>query len=226
MSNATSENKQDAQLAIWNGIQPGHEREFELWHSHIHLIQKRDSGILKSGARYVSPGDKAPSYFTLYESDTPSKFGPAGYATVSPTLDTDKRVRKTFIDFVRGVFVIHASAGEGTASGWLVTLQFTASTARAELDQYAAAALKLAGADGVVQVQLSTYDAETTTSFTLRNDPRPTLPTSPYLLLLRGLDRPSLEAAVERFKSALTALSSEVQFDAPQVFTLQHEFRL
>lgn len=211
-------------LAIWNGVKPGRERRFELWHSHVHLIQKREMGILTSGSRHFAPAGQGRTYFTLYESPTADTFGPAGYAVPSPTGDLDRSVREDFVDFVRGVYVAALTAGNGKA-GWIATVGLVPQRPEINRAAWSTAFAQFVGVDGIVAAELCTFDLGTTTSFVLRLDPKPTLPAAPWLLLLRGIDRDSIDAAVARLPVLMAdnALACEV---APaQTFMLQHEFQ-
>ncbi|MEO8751932.1 MAG: hypothetical protein ABI624_04555 [Casimicrobiaceae bacterium] len=213
-----------AKLAIWNGIKRGQERKFELWHSHLHLMQKREMGILTSGARYVADADSGPAYFTLYESTAAETFGPAGYATPSPTPDLDRSVREDFIDFVRGVFVTEVAAGAGRA-GWIATVSLASESTTTDRAAWSAAFAQLVGGKGIVAAELTTYDHATTTSFVLRLEPRPTLPATPALLLLRGIDRRALAEAIEAFPTLLAEHALAYRVASAQIFMLQHEFQ-
>lgn len=199
---------------------PGHERAFELWHSHIHFSQKLASGTNHAGSRYIAADG---SYFTLYEAAEASAFGPAGYTIPSPTLEADIAIRQQFTGFVRGVFVTRVSAGVGTA-GWLATAGVTPA-AGADLSALQRLVAALAGHDGIVQAELSDYDEATTTSFVLRLKPLPTLPAEPSLLLLRAIDEASLTAAIATLQAALVAGQLGVTLSGVRHFQLQHEFR-
>jgi len=212
-----------AKLAIWNGMRPGRERDFEMWHSHIHFQQKRDSGILTSGSRYVAETPSGPTYFTLYESREREAFGPAGYATPSPTMAIDRGIREDFVGFIRGVFVTELSIGFGTA-GWLATVTLAPVGDGTATAAWKAALSPEVGANGLVNAQLCTYDAETTTSFVLRLRPLPTLPTESLLLLLRGIDRASLTQMIERLPSLIADHSLDCKVVTAHIFMLQHEF--
>ena len=216
--------KSGFKLAIWNGIKPGRERKFELWHSHVHLPQKREMGILTSGARYVAESASGPSYFTLYESPAADTFGPAGYAIPSPTVDLDRSVREDFVDFVRGVFVTELSAGAGRA-GWIATVGLASESPAIAGAAWSAVFEELVGAKGIVAAELTTYDHATTTSFVLRLEPRPTLPTTPVLLLLRGIDKRALVEAVEMLPKLLAENALACRVASAQIFMLQHEFQ-
>jgi hypothetical protein len=213
-----------AKLAIWNGIKSGGERRFELWHSHAHLLQKRESGMLTFGARYVAESKSGPQYFTLYESNKAEAFGPSGYATPSPTVELDRSVREDFVDFVRGVFTIELSAGIGR-TGFLATVGLVADSPEAGRAGWNAVFEQLVGSEGIVGAELCSYDHATTTSFVLRLKPLPTLPTAPWLLLLQGIDRHSLVEALDRLPKLLAEKSVPCRIVSAQIFMLQHGFQ-
>lgn len=212
-----------AKLAIWNGIKSGGERRFELWHSHTHLLQKHESGKPAFGARYVAESEPGLQYFTLYESDTAEAFGPAGYATPSPTVELDRSVREDFVDFVRGVFITELSAGIGRG-GWIATVGLVTESPEAGRAGWSTVFEQLVGSAGIVRAELCSYDYTTTTSFVLRHKPLPTLPTAPWLLLLGGIDRRSLVDALDRLPKLLAEKSVPYHIASAQFFMLQHEF--
>ncbi len=223
MSQTITKDNGYAKLAIWNGMRPGREHDFEMWHSHIHFQQKRESGVLTSGSRYIADTPSGPNYFTLYESREREAFGPAGYAIPSPTVAIDRAIREDFVGFIRGVFVTELSIGFGTA-GWLATVTLEQLAGGVKVEAWNAALSAEVGANGLVSAQLCSYDHETTTSFVLRLQPLPTLPAEQLLLLLRGIDRASLTRMIERLPSLIVDHSLDCNVVSEHIFMLQHEF--
>jgi len=54
-------------LALWNGVRPGHEHEYEAWHGLEHAPERLGAPGFRAATRYREEGGR--DYFTLYELD-------------------------------------------------------------------------------------------------------------------------------------------------------------
>jgi hypothetical protein len=105
---------QGAFLALWNGIQPAREREYERWHTFEHVPERVAVRGIRGARRYVDRTRDRWRYFTLYEADDLAVFEGAEYLDLvrNPT-PWSASMRPDFLDFVRVPCAVTWSEGFG-----------------------------------------------------------------------------------------------------------------
>ena len=156
---------QGAFLALWNGIQPAREREYDRWHTFEHVPERlRVEGIV-GGVRYWAPEREELRYFTLYETRTIDVLASAAYrARLDAPTPWTRKVQPTFTNFVRAACRTSASEGRGTG-GALATIRVDfADTSSKEL--FAGASRRVAAAalghHGITSIHVGIADASVT----------------------------------------------------------------
>lgn len=98
-------------VAIWNGVTPGTEADFEAWHQLEHMPERLDIPGFLRGTRWGSESAQ-PRYFTLYELDDAriARSGPYLDRLNAPT-EWTRRVMDNFRDNSRCVGSFTASLG-------------------------------------------------------------------------------------------------------------------
>ena len=71
-------------IALWNDVAPGHEAEYDRWHTREHVPQRVSIPGIASGRRYVAAdrAGGAQRYFTLYDLDGPDVLDGDAYRAV------------------------------------------------------------------------------------------------------------------------------------------------
>lgn len=87
-------------LALWNGVVPGRQAEYEAWHSMEHVPERLGAPGFRAARRYRAEGGDG--YFTLYELDGLESLDTPDYlALVRDPTPWSARMRKTLTDFRR-----------------------------------------------------------------------------------------------------------------------------
>lgn len=140
-------------LALWNGIDPERDAEYNEWHAREHVPERlRVPGMLLA-RRYGARGDAAYPYFTLYELASSDVLAtPAYEALLTRPTPWSRSMRPSFRQLLRLPCRGLAAAGTGWG-GALMTVVFPApsSTCTAPLQTSMTA---LAALEGVVGVRL------------------------------------------------------------------------
>lgn len=114
----------EAVVAIWNGIAPGAEDEFQRWHTLEHIPERVGIPGFRRGRRYAALGAAThPAFFTLYEVDTMQVLQGQDYANRlnAPTPWT-RSTTAQFRDTARALARVIASHGPGMG-GALLTIR-------------------------------------------------------------------------------------------------------
>ncbi|MCQ4160339.1 hypothetical protein NON00_10410 [Roseomonas sp. GC11] len=87
-------------LALWNGVLPGWEAEYEAWHSQEHAPERLGAPGFRAARRYRA--EAGAGYFTLYELEGLEALDTPAYMALvrEPTL-WSARMRPTLTDFRR-----------------------------------------------------------------------------------------------------------------------------
>ncbi len=109
-------------LAIWNGMEEGHDAEFVRWHVHEHIPERLTvPGFLR--ARRYAAVDGQPAYFNFYETETPDVlFSETYLSRLNDPTQWTRRVVPHFTDFSRTPCRVVASTGHGVA-GFVLALR-------------------------------------------------------------------------------------------------------
>ncbi len=109
-------------LAIWNGVAPGGDVEFNEWHTREHMPERLSIPGFLRGRRYTAVVG-TPRYFTLYETADVSTLASAAYLDRlnNPTTWT-RRCLPLFRDTKRGACRVSATVGTGIG-GFVATLE-------------------------------------------------------------------------------------------------------
>jgi hypothetical protein len=140
-------------LALWNGIDPERDAEYNEWHAREHVPERlRVPGMLFA-RRYGARDDAAYPYFTLYDLASLDVLAtPAYEALLSNPTPWSRSMRPSFRQLLRLPCQGMAAAGSGWG-GALTTVVFPAPpTLHAAQSQ--ASITALAALDGVVSVRL------------------------------------------------------------------------
>ncbi len=152
----------EAFLALWNDVAPGHEREYDAWHTREHVPERvRVPGIF-AGRRYAAMADVATAvhrYFTLYELADLAVLESAAYRQLvrDPTA-WSQAMRPRLRRFLRAACVARSSRSTGVG-GALVTLRFDQSRTPAQM---AALVHDCQNLPGIVGVHWGVADAHAT----------------------------------------------------------------
>lgn len=112
-------------LAIWNGIEAGHEADFLRWHVGEHIPERLAvPGFLR--ARRYTAIEGTPAYFNFYEVETPGILtSPAYLDRLNAPSEQTRRIVPHFTDMTRTLCEVTTSHGRGVA-GFMITLGFEA----------------------------------------------------------------------------------------------------
>lgn len=113
----------DGLLAIWNGIEPGHDEAFLRWHVGEHIPERLSvPGFLR--ARRYRAFAASPSYFNFYEVDNPDVLRSKAYLDrLNDPSEWTRRVVPHFTDTSRILGRVIESRGAGIG-GFLWTIRF------------------------------------------------------------------------------------------------------
>lgn len=113
-------------LAIWHGLRDGIRSDFDDYHTREHMPERLGIPGFLRGRRFMKDEADGQVCFTLYEGAHSETFrSPAYLARLNdPTAET-RRIQPHMTDFMRGVFSIVRSTGEG-AGGVVSTIRLQA----------------------------------------------------------------------------------------------------
>ena len=194
--------KGSAFLALWNYFDPARDDEYNCWHTFEHVPERVGIEGILSGRRYIARERSEQRYFTLYELDGLAALDGPGYKDVvdRPT-EWSAAMRPSFRNFLRSPCTTILTAGLGMA-GCIATFRFgvarepDASTAKIALGPFLESS-------GITAAHLGRVDTEA--KFPVKNamPSGGALGATRCVLLVEGLDRRELEAAVPRIVDAL-----------------------
>lgn len=102
-----------AVLAVWNNVDPAHEREFNDWYLHQHVAERVGAPGFLRGRRYRAM-EGTPRYFAFYESvDEAALRAPAYTGLLENPTDWTRKVMPSFRDTERSICLPTASLGRG-----------------------------------------------------------------------------------------------------------------
>ena len=160
-------------LGIWHGIKPGHERDYDDWHTYEHMPERAGVPGFNRARRYMN-WDLEQVSFTMYEGAHHETFrSPTYLARLNDPTEGTKRISGYQTHFLRGAFEVQGSLGAGIG-GALGTFRLRlASGDRPSLVQ----ALSHVGLDvtqlhGVVGVHLGVAQRDITSEKTSEMDAR------------------------------------------------------
>lgn len=102
-----------AVLAVWNNVDPTHEREFNDWYLHQHVAERVGAPGFLRGRRYRAM-EGSPRYFAFYETvDEAALRAPAYTGLLENPTEWTRKVMPSFRDTERSICVPTASLGRG-----------------------------------------------------------------------------------------------------------------
>ncbi|MSP05627.1 MAG: hypothetical protein EXR05_10445 [Acetobacteraceae bacterium] len=102
-----------AVLAVWNNVDPVHERAFNDWYLRQHVIERVDAPGFLRGRRYRAV-DGSPRYFAFYETaDEAALRAPAYMRLLENPTDWTGEIMPFFSDTQRSICATRASLGRG-----------------------------------------------------------------------------------------------------------------
>ena len=111
-------------LALWNDVAPGHEREYDAWHTREHIPERVAVPGILAGRRYAASHDEGMQrWFTLYELADVAVLDSAAYRQLvrEPT-PWSQAMRPHLRRFLRAACTTRMSRGTGIG-GALVTVR-------------------------------------------------------------------------------------------------------
>lgn len=105
-----------AVLAVWNNVDPAHEREFNDWYLNQHIAERVGAPGFLRGRRYRAM-EGAPRYFAFYETVDEAALRARSYTRLleNPT-DWTRKVMPSFRDTERSICLSTASLGRGVGA--------------------------------------------------------------------------------------------------------------
>jgi hypothetical protein len=102
-----------AVLAVWNNVDPAHEREFNDWYLHQHVAERVGAPGFLRGRRYRAM-EGTPRYFAFYETVDEAALRAPSYTSLleNPT-DWTRKVMPSFRDTERSICLPTGSLGSG-----------------------------------------------------------------------------------------------------------------
>jgi len=105
-----------AVLAVWNNVDPAHERAFNDWYLHQHVIERVEAPGFLRGRRYRAV-DGSPRYFAFYETkDEAVLRAPAYTRLLEQPTDWTRQIMPHFRDTQRSICQTVASLGRGVGA--------------------------------------------------------------------------------------------------------------
>jgi hypothetical protein len=106
----------NAVLAVWNNVDPAHEREFNDWYLHQHVAERVGAPGFLRGRRYRA-AEGAPRYFAFYETVNEAALRAPAYTGLleNPT-EWTRKVMPHFRDTERSICLPTASLGRGVGA--------------------------------------------------------------------------------------------------------------
>jgi len=181
-------------LALWNGVDPEREPEYNRWHSREHVPERVDIPGMIAARRYVDGQGPLPKYFTLYDLESTAVLTSAPYRRLLETPSAWSRsMRPSFRGFLRFGCVTVASLGGGLGGvAATITLRGSAANDAAIVSAVLSDVLLL---PAFTAAHLGTVDDTIPgVPFTIGGE-APTAPPD-AVLLLESFDRAALDAAL------------------------------
>lgn len=109
-----------AVLAVWNNVDPAHERAFNDWYLRQHMIERIDAPGFLRGRRYRAV-DGSPRYFAFYETvDAAVLRVPAYTRLLEHPTEWTRTIMPSFRDTQRSICETRASLGRGIGAATTV----------------------------------------------------------------------------------------------------------
>ncbi|MCO5071273.1 MAG: hypothetical protein M9944_08720 [Rhizobiaceae bacterium] len=189
-------------LAIWNGIEAGHEEEFLQWHVAEHIPERMAvPGFLR--ARRYRAVRGFPDYFNFYEVLRPNVLESHAYVSrLNDPSEWTQRVVPHFTAMSRTLCEVVASGGRGVG-GFIFTMRFTcASDTLKPMVPMLLASPAIAAVHLLERTRLS---VQRTAEAAMRTGKDAT---SPSILLVEGPAPEALDAAVNEIASDVALLAN------------------
>lgn len=187
-------------LALWNGVDPARQPEYDLWHTREHVPERLSVPGMIGARRYVLTTGLLPRYLTLYDLDDITVLSSEPYQRLlSEPTAWSRSMRPSFRGFMRLCCVRAFSAGGGT--GGVLGAAMLDEAAAADIDALRDALTQALAEPGVVAAHLILRDPKVPdVPFTIGGE-APVFPRA-GAVLLEGYDEKCLSAAAD----ALTGL--------------------
>jgi len=149
MSDAIGGGRAAAFLALWNGIDPGRDDEYNQWHALEHVPQRLTVPGMLRGRRYVARDDLTYPYFTLYDLASSEVLASAEYeALLTDPTEWSRSMRPSFREMLRIPCRDVAVRAFGSG-GALMTLELN-DVGAIDPAAWQSAVVELAGLQGVI----------------------------------------------------------------------------
>jgi hypothetical protein len=211
-------------LAIWHDIAPGHESEFERWHTEEHMPERLSLPRFARGRRGLARGPVRQRYVTLYEGAELGTFDSPEYRErLDHPTPWSTRVLPSFRDFARVACETVASAGTGVG-GATATLRLTLDDAagqalRGRAPETAGRLIELDGVSSVLVGLVRTdVAAAPTTETGLRESVDPERIDA--VVVLDGIGVEHLEAAIPAARGVVEAADPGITATRDGVYAL------
>jgi hypothetical protein len=161
-------------LGIWHGIKPGHERDFDDWHTYEHMPERTGVPGFNMARRYINWDLDKQVCFTMYEAAHHETFrSPSYLARLNEPTEWTKRISGYQTHFLRGAFELKGSfgAGIGGAMG-TVRLRLASGDRHKMIHALRHICIDLAQMRGVVGVHLGFAQRDITSVKTSEMDAR------------------------------------------------------
>jgi hypothetical protein len=213
-------------VCIWHDLLPEAVDEFYQWHNREHMPERLGIAGFRRGRRFIAVAG-APTYFNLYEADSPEVLGGRDYLQRldSPTAWT-RRVVASFRRVSRSICRVAYSEGVGEG-GFMLTQRFDIDAAEAERTSDALRRRllpPLAARKGIAGVHLCLADEAVSRIETAEKRARSeetAIP--PWIVLVEGTSEIDVRGAGESVTADLRALPG---MPAPaidtSIYQLQH----
>jgi hypothetical protein len=213
-------------VCIWHDLLPEAVDEFYQWHNREHMPERLGIAGFRRGRRFIAVAG-APTYFNLYEADSPEVLGGRDYLERldSPTAWT-RRVVASFRRVSRSICRVAYSEGVGEG-GFMLTQRFDVDAAEADRTSDALRRRllpPLALRKGIAGVHLCLADEAISGIETAEKKARPDATAIPtWIILIEGTSEIDVRNAGELLKADLRALpgASTPVIDT-SIYQLQH----
>ena len=194
-------------LAVWSDIDPDVETDYLHWMTREHALERLGVPGFMAMRMFRAPDSDVRRYFILYEIEHAGVVDRPEYlARLNQPTAWTQRMMPQLRNFIRGGGRIEAAAGTGQG-GFLAPLKL----GRAAIGEASGLAAAVAKRDRVASVRVLATDPARTSVQTREKGMRTGDRSFDGLLLLEGLDAPSVQAA-------LSAIPRRAEFGLGEVF--------
>ena len=210
-------------LAIWSDLSPEDETDWAHWMTREHAIERVGVAGFRACRIFRALGVAVNRYFILYELDGPDVVsGPEYLARLNAPTPWSQRMMPRLRKFARGGGRVIATAGTGQG-GLMAVLPLNAGPE----EEPDALCRELAGMDRITAVRVLLTDLAPTSIPTREKRMRTGDDSFAGLVLIEGLDEPSVRNALFRLRSLAPRLDARPMEELPlyaMCFNLDRRF--